>query len=638
MEFFKGFVPTKNKKCIMKFKNAKPSELLTYDGVKDLQEFAGILSEDTILIDVDDRTQSEKLLKLVQGEKLGCRVYETTKGHHFLFKNSVQKSCRGKCALACGLIEIDIKVGVKNSYSVLKFEGKERKVVYDSEEYQEVPKFLLPVGNNKTKFAELKEGDGRNDALFSYILILQNAKYAISEIKEIYRLINDYILPDKLPQDELDTILRPEAFGKVSFMDGNKFLHNDFAKYLITEEHIIKSDGVIRIYDDGVYSADPRKIEKRMLNYIDNMTSRQRQEVMRSLELNLMDETEPSPAHYIAFKNGVFDLRTGELLPFSSDFIVFNKIPYNYNPFAKESEVVDKVFGNIACGDETVLKLLYEAIGYSFYRRNELRKAFILVGDKANGKSTYLWLLNKIIGRENCSNLDLKELSERFKPAQIVGMLANIGDDISDEFIPDASIFKKVVSGDRIVVEEKGQRPFNATPYAKFYFSANNIPRVKDKTGAVIDRLIIIPFNAKFSKDDPDYDPRIKDKLKEESAIEYIILSALKALKEVIKNNSFTESERVQRELRDYERTNDPVICYLEEAEPVVINQTSEKVYMDYRMYCGLNGYTAISKVQFGKRVCKEFDCETASVRVNGKVKRVYKKKGESDEVDGDVG
>ena len=63
MELFRGYVPTKNKKCLIKFKDAP---LMSFDEVRDLPEYAGILDEDTILIDIDDKEQSDKLLKIVE--------------------------------------------------------------------------------------------------------------------------------------------------------------------------------------------------------------------------------------------------------------------------------------------------------------------------------------------------------------------------------------------------------------------------------------------------------------------------------------------------------------------------------------------------------------------------------------------
>lgn len=124
--FFKGYVETKDKKCIEKFKGR--TDFKTYEQVKLLSEFAGILAQDTILIDVDDFDASELLFKIVQEKKLRCRVYATTRGKHFLFNNpDLVTSNRTNASLAVGIFS-DIKLGKRNSYSVLKYGGKERKI------------------------------------------------------------------------------------------------------------------------------------------------------------------------------------------------------------------------------------------------------------------------------------------------------------------------------------------------------------------------------------------------------------------------------------------------------------------------------------------------------------------------------
>lgn len=84
---------------------------------------------------------------------------------------------------------------------------------------------------------------------------------------------------------------------------------------------------------------------------------------------------------------------TGELKPFSTDIVITNKIPWDYKPDAY-SELADSTLNKLACGDAAIRALLEECIGYCFYRRNELGKAFILTGDKSNGKSTF-WIVSK---------------------------------------------------------------------------------------------------------------------------------------------------------------------------------------------------------------------------------------------------
>ena len=170
MELYKGYVKTKNKKCIEKFKNVK--NLKSYDDVKNLNEFAGILDKNIVLIDIDNENESEILFNIVKDKKINTRVIKTTRGMHFYFKNDERiQSNKTDTKLFLG-INSDIKIGSRNSYSIVKFGGKERPIIYDSENLDVVPKFLLPT-IYKFDFLDLEEGDGRNQELFNYILILQ---------------------------------------------------------------------------------------------------------------------------------------------------------------------------------------------------------------------------------------------------------------------------------------------------------------------------------------------------------------------------------------------------------------------------------------------------------------------------------
>ena len=86
-KIFKGYVRTRNKKCIEPFKGKSSDELHTLREVQELDEFAGILNDNTVLIDVDDAEQSETLMQIVEDHQIACRVYQTTRGKHFLFLN-----------------------------------------------------------------------------------------------------------------------------------------------------------------------------------------------------------------------------------------------------------------------------------------------------------------------------------------------------------------------------------------------------------------------------------------------------------------------------------------------------------------------------------------------------------------------
>jgi putative DNA primase/helicase len=135
--------------------------------------------------------------------------------------------------------------------------------------------------------------------------------------------------------------------------------------------------------------------------------------------------------------------------------VVTNRIPWDYNPEAYD-DLTDTTLTKIACGDPAIRALLEESAGYCLFKRNELGKAFILTGTGSNGKSTFLNMLKNMLGHGNVSSLDLKKLSDRFSTVMLFGKLANIGDDISDEFLVDTSMFKKIVTGESIDAEQKG--------------------------------------------------------------------------------------------------------------------------------------------------------------------------------------
>lgn len=623
-QLYKGYIKSKGKAAIEPFKGK--SNFRTYDEVKDLDGFAGVLADDTILIDIDDTEQSEIMMNIVEGMQLDCKVYQTSRGRHFLFKNTKVARNRTHVPLAIGLTA-DIKCGSRTSYEIIKIDGEERFCEWDVEpgvEYQELPKWMFPVKAN-VDFLNMEAGDGRNDALFTYILTLTANDFSVEETREAIRILNQYVFKNPLSDEELEVILRDEAFQKPVFFMGSTFLFDKFAVFMKNQEHVIKVNGQLHIFRDGLYVNGYKQIESEMIKHIPNLKKTQRREVLDYMEL-IVEERSAADARYIAFNNGVLDIVTMDLLPFSSELVITNKIPWNYVPGAY-NELADKTLNKLACGDAVIRALLEECIGYCFYRRNELGKAFILTGDKNNGKSTFLDVLKHIMSDENISALDLKELGDRFNTSMMFGKLANIGDDIGDDFLQGSqvSIFKKIVTGNRIKAERKGQDPFEFNPYIKLLFAANDIPRMKDKTGAVLRRLVIIPFNATFTKDDPDYRPYIKYELIQQDSIEYLIQLGVAGLKRILENNEFTKSEQVQKQLGEYETENNPIVAFIAEVGIGGIeNQLTSDVFKRYQVFCSDNNMNPMSNIVFSKQINKRLNLDIKVTKVNNRSVRMF--------------
>lgn len=620
---YKGFIATDGKQPMEKYKGLNTFKC--YKDAKKLPSFAGVLRDDCILIDIDDAEQAEKMMQIVEDRQIRCRVTCTSRGKHFTFRNSGVEKCGTGLKLACGLVA-DIKTG--GMPEVLKVDGEERFCEWGEEnpeagEYDELPIWMHPV----TTKMDFTQTVSRNSDFFGYILVLQTQLAMTNDqCRECIKIINDYVLPEPLEDDELDVILRDEAFEKPIFFEGKKFLHDAFANWMINQNHIKRINGQLHVYKDGIYTAGYRNIEYMMLKAFPQMRDSQRKEVLKYIEVMCPDNSPVADANLIAFQNGIYNLADDTLTAFSPDVVITNQIPWNYRPDAF-SELADKTLNKMACQDPEIRQLLAECIGYCFYRRNELSVSMFLTGEKANGKSTFLQMLQDVLGVQNTSNLGLDELEERFAPATMFGKLANIGDDISDEFLRGKAIahFKKIVSGNMLKAENKGADLFFYKPFVKLIFSANQIPRMKDRTGAVLRRMVIVPFNATFSKNDPGYDPWIAVKLKDQAVMEYLCKIGIDGLKQILINHSFTQSNKVDEQLKEYTEYNNPVLLFLAETEKEeIINQETKLVHSAYEIFCHDNGFQCMGLANFSKEITRQLNCMVKDKRINGRKARVF--------------
>lgn len=617
---FKGFIPTggpDGKRPTEEYKNR--TEFYNLSDVEKLNSYGAVLDDDIIQIDIDDEEQSNTVLEIIENQNIQCNILQTSRGKHFYFLNTNMDRRKQGYTTAIG-VKVDTGLGSQNAVIPIKVEGKLRKWIKQVDNMDYLPPWLIPLDKKNIDFSKMEEGDGRNQTLFNYILRLQSAGLSKEQIKESIRIINNYILKEPLNDNEINTILRDEAFLKESFYIKNKLQYEKLAKFLIDNENIVKINDQLHIYKDGYYSDNLLDIEKIMLKYIQNSTKTPRGEVLRYLELLCTNKKLANPK-YIVFNNGVFDLETKELLEYSPKYIIKNKIPHNYNPAAKH-ELLDKTLNKICCNDKKLRYVIEEMIGYTLLRRNELGKSFILTGDGSNGKSTLLDLINELLGEENISSVALKELSDRFKTFQLDGKLANIGDDISNEYIPDNSTFKKLVTGEKVNVERKGKDPYDFRNYSKLIFSANELPRINDLSGGLKRRLVFIPFNAKFSKLDSDYDPFIKDKITTAAALEYLLKIAIDGLYRILNNNSITYSKACDQVWDEYEAINNPVVSFIDDHK--IENESVNDVYRQYSVWCHESGLKPLSKIIFGKEVRKQGYNSNKQVKIDGKVTKIY--------------
>jgi len=606
------------------------SNLYKYEDVQKCKCYGGQCADGIIDVSFDDVTLFDQILNICEDLDVTTYALYSPHGGHTYWKYD-KKFKDGKDIILASGIKADIHS--KGTYIPLKVDGKERKEVYDNiVNIPDLPDWLLPAKTGQDLW-QMKEGDGRNDALSKHAFALGKIKLDEDQIKNIFAIINKYILKDSISIDELNTILRPETFQKMStsmfFDDNGRFMTNVFGRYMIQEQNTIYTNGQLCIYDaeKGFYDPNMRLIKHTMIKLFENIPMNKRNEAYDYLTIEA-PQKDQSSRRYILFKNGVYDLETKQLLPHSPEYVISNQIPWDYNPNAY-SELVDKTLNKLACNDKEIRTLIEECIGYCFYRDSKLGKCFILTGEKNNGKSTFIFMLNNLLGDDNYSSVDITNLARELDIASLANKLANIKDDIADNYMDglNVSLFKQVATGNRCRGKFLYNDPFDFYPYATLIFSANSIPRIKDPTGAVTKRMVIIPFNAVFTNKDPDFDPFINEKLCATECMEYLVKIGIDALLKVITRNGFSNCDAANKEMELYKVNNDSVLSFiLEFGAENIENQTICSVYSAYELHCSNNGLKPTTQIMMSKKIKTALGYDVKRNRINGKLYSIYVK------------
>lgn len=601
----------------------------TWEEVKDFDNVAVIVPKGYIVLDFDTTSDAEIMLKIVEGLDLKCRVMRTTRGIHVWFKTSEAEPKNFiKNRLAVGIYS-DRKSGGRNAYVKIKQDGKKREWIryIKGSEIQEVPKWLAPISNpsGKFEFKGMGDGSGRNQELFNYIVYLQTKGFTRDEIKETIQVINDYVFADPLSDYEISTICRDEAFKPDDVIaeqvaQAEKkvgFSHNEFGDELINTFKIITVNNQLYVYEDGYYQRDEKIIERKMIQLFRSIKQNQRNEVLSYIRIRTHiggGAIKVNP-YVINLKNTRYDIRSGKCLEFTPEAIEFDRIPVTYDPSAYCADL-DKMLNRVFLGDREVINLFEEMIGACLLKHNRYQKAFMLYGSGSNGKSTILNLIKTFLGSNNYSSIALEKVTDRFNVAELENKLANIGDDIDNVVIKDTGTLKKLFAGNSIQVERKGERPFTIEPYATHVYSCNAIPRSFDKSDGFYRRWLFIPFNAKFSSADPDYDPLIEDKITTDTALSYLLNLGIRGAERLLKRGKFTEPESVKEALEAYKADNSTTLSWIDDRDldlKYFLDNSTDKAYSDFVDWCKVSGVKAnniTGKKTFYKEVITKYDFE----------------------------
>lgn len=207
---------------------------------------------------------------------------------------------------------------------------------------------------------------------------------------------------------------------------------------------------------------------------------------------------------FLAVINGVVHLKQFTIQKHTPLGLLTVRIPVFYDPDATCPAIDDFI---ASCVNEEDIELIWEFIGYTLLHDYSIRKALFVHGEGANGKSMFLEMITKFLGNENCSSVNLAQLSRNNSSAdyyviQLLGKMANICTDVSNETIHSTGVFKQLVGGnDKITARGIYESPVSFYNVAKMIFSSNELPKAENDDGkAFMKRMITVEFPNTFEE------------------------------------------------------------------------------------------------------------------------------------------
>lgn len=306
---------------------------------------------------------------------------------------------------------------------------------------------------------------------------------------------------------------------------------------------------------------------------------------------------------YINLKNGVFNLRTGELEEHRPDLYMTTQLDFEYDPdaicltwlkFLKQ--VLVKPDGS---PDWELQVLVQQAFYYSLTADTSYRVSFWLVGASGTGKSTLLNVLIKMAGDSHVA-IDLDSLKDnQYQLADIAGKrVVTFTEPDSRAPLADGW-YKRLVSKDTISARQAYGKPFNFVPICKVWGAMNDTPRVIDRSDAVFGRVVIVPMNRVVPANERD--GLLDEKLLAE--LPGIFNWALVGASQLKRHGGFIQAHQSEEARDEYRNENDAEGLYISERCTLSpqLQTTNDDLYQDYKAWCDENGYMPKQKPRVGK-------------------------------------
>jgi putative DNA primase/helicase len=197
----------------------------------------------------------------------------------------------------------------------------------------------------------------------------------------------------------------------------------------------------------------------------------------------------------LPFQNGLLDLFTRELAPITADNADSWCIPHDYRADG-EKPVFDAWLDKATESDIGKQQMLRAFIAAALTGRADLQKFVYMRGPGGTGKSTFMRLLQVILGRGNCVTTDLKNLEQnRFETSRLYGRRLVVITD-TDKYGGSVNVLKALTGQDPLRNEQKHIQQNGTFIFGGMVLMAGNETlQATDYTSGLGRRMLVIEFD-----------------------------------------------------------------------------------------------------------------------------------------------
>lgn len=269
-------------------------------------------------------------------------------------------------------------------------------------------------------------------------------------------------------------------------------------------------------------------------------------------------------------------------------------LPVPYDPKVRSlrwHRFLEEVFEGAPDADER-RALLQEFVGSCLIGyASRLQKALLLVGEGANGKSTFLDVISALFPDEARASVPPQHMDHDYRRDLLSKARINIVSEVPEADIASAEAFRAIVDGSEITARCIYQRPYRFRPQAGHLLACNSLPGVRDFSHAFWRRWLAIAFDRIFKPEEQE--PGLSRKLIKEELVG-VVAWALAGAVRVKRSETYTVPCSSVLVAEKWRRQADQVAAFVadELVKPEKPSQwtRSTEIYRAYVRWCQRNG------------------------------------------------